>query len=370
MIGIIGAGLAGLTLAFMLLEQGVQGEEIMLWDKAQPGAGASGVPFAMMHPVHGGSLEPKSGYFEGYLLTQQWLTQLETLSQETLHHPLTLVRPARDAKVARRFGRSFERSQDFWAAHPYLKKVDNPHETYPLLQPCELAYVFEPAFIIDTAKVLATLQNHLKTQGVQCHWGVSPPVYHFEQGRWVVQCDTQNWSCKQLVIAVAEGFEDYFPNQLPMDYQRGETLVFESTAFENMSYGASAGGFLAPIGNKCITTGTTFYEGPPQDINLSIETILGKISGLIQLPKDLTLKRAWSGVRTVLRHDREPLVGPLPHENNLLLFTAFSTRGYLQIPRLAQQLAHYMLSGQREILEKYWAQRAFEAKNPVLNSET
>ena len=47
--------------------------------------------------------------------------------------------------------------------------------------------------------------------------------------------------------------------------------------------------------------------------------------------------------------DRQPLVGPVPQQDNLYVMSAFSTRGLLQIPRSARLLAELLVHGENHL---------------------
>jgi glycine/D-amino acid oxidase-like deaminating enzyme len=58
-----------------------------------------------------------------------------------------------------------------------------------------------------------------------------------------------------------------------------------------------------------------------------------------------------------VKHQREPLVGAVPGFHQLYVFSAFATKGLLQIPWLAQALAELLLQDRDRIPDYFKAGR-------------
>ena len=112
---IVGGGLAGMSLAHALSLR-MPGREVVVLEAGEPGAEASSAPQAMMHPLPGLSLAPKTGYLKAFHWTQGWLQSWSDLSSKSLLWKTSLLRPLwPNDPASSRLLRSFQTHQSSYS---------------------------------------------------------------------------------------------------------------------------------------------------------------------------------------------------------------------------------------------------------------
>jgi glycine oxidase len=361
MIAIIGAGLAGLGLAYTLLKSGFPASELQIFEAEYPGAGASGLPVALMHPTPGRTLFPKPGYADCFAYSQIWLQLLSQQSESPFVQPLRLLRPAFDDATASRFARSYARlkgafEDNIFCLEPALRQSYLPDYRLP-----ESTYVVEPAWRVEMPSLINTLKRELLSQGVL----LLPQrllSLESELGGWRLLTEKASAHFAQVVLAVAAELPKWLP-ALPIERIRGEVLVLKHAAFSRFSAAVSSGGYLLPLGGERALAGPTFYaaDSPPRSTEWSVAEIRKSLQNCVPIVAEAEVETIWSGVRTLVKHDREPLVGAVPGAPGLFVFSAFATKGLLQIPWLAQALSA-VLQGQNSAIPKYFSTSRFASE--------
>lgn len=82
-----------------------------------------------------------------------------------------------------------------------------------------------------------------------------------------------------------------------------------------------------------------------------------KIKKIIPFSETAEIVDIWSGQRTILPPHREPLVGKIPNTEGLYILSAFATKGWLQIPYSALQLARLITSQPSQIPDNFQSNR-------------
>lgn len=339
---IVGAGLAGLGLTHALLEAGFPADALTLLEARHPGAGASGLPAALMHPVPGRSLSPKSGYWTCFCYSRNWLQQLQDQAGEQIFESRLLLRPALDGNLLQRFQRSAQRLPQELRTHIQSLSGAELQAFLPDYQCHVPTWGVNPAFQVWMPRLLACLCEYIQRAGVSI---LQHPVESLEpagQGWKICGPAGEQW-VEQVVLAPGENLGRWFPD-LPLEYIRGEVLVLRHPDFARLHAAISAGGYFMPLGAGRALAGPTFYADPlPRSPAWSIAEIRRQLQKLVPAVEQAETEQLWSGRRTLVRHDREPLVGPVPGQNHLFVFAAFATKGLLQIPWLAAQLAQQLM---------------------------
>jgi glycine/D-amino acid oxidase-like deaminating enzyme len=359
-VAIIGAGLAGLGLARALLKAGLNGEHLQIFEAHSAGAGASGLPAALMHLTPGRSLFPKPGYAPCFAFSQAWLEALQSDSAEPLAEPLLLLRPALDAAVALRFERSYARLAPGLPAQISRLSATQTEAYRPLFALPEInpTYAVQPAWRVAMPALIQSLSQTLQQAGVVMHLErvsrLLPRSTSASQQGWQVQTPSGVHCFERVVLAVAADLPLWFP-ELPLQRMRGEVAVFRHPQFEGLNTALSCGGYVLPLGGQRVLAGPTFYpaEQPCQSPEWSVQQIRQGLASVVPAMAEAELEKLWSGVRTLVKHQREPLVGAVPGCHQLYVFSAFATKGLLQIPWLAQALAELLLQ-ERDILPDYF----------------
>lgn len=359
-VAIIGAGLAGLGLAKALLKAGLSGEQVQVFEAQAVGAGASGLPAALMHLTPGRSLFPKPGYARCFEFSQAWLQALQCDCTESLAEPLLLLRPALDAESARRFERSYARLEpglpaQIFSLNPVQRRSYQAHFVLP-----ENTYAVQPAWRVSMPALLRGLSQSLLQAGAKVQYErvqALLPLSSHSQG-WQVQTSSATQTFDWVVLALAADLPLWFP-ELPLQRMRGEVAVFQHPLFEGLNTALSCGGYVLPLGGQRVLAGPTFYpaEQPRQTSAWSEQQIRQGLATVVPAMAEAELMQLWSGVRTLVQYQREPLVGVVPGSPRLCVFSAFATKGLLQIPLLAQALAEQIITGQNTVPAQFNAAR-------------
>ncbi|MEZ0374342.1 MAG: NAD(P)/FAD-dependent oxidoreductase [Candidatus Sericytochromatia bacterium] len=349
-VAILGGGLAGWSLARALLEQGLPPHQLILLEARVPGAGASGVPWALLHPFPGRSLYPRPGYLAAWEYSLAWLEQLSAGGEQGLVRHLPLWRLAHEDETALRFERSWQRAQAL-TGYP-LQRLD------PQLWPgAKGLYELGQGRLVALPALLQRLRQLPISSRQSCG------KVQLEPGpdAWTLSCQPGDVRARQVVLACGSQLADYLPS-LDLACSYGEVASFRPDPDPELQTAISAAGhFVAPLGQGLYHGGATHYAAtcsqPPLSAWRSLQQSLDWLPGIAKA----RLVSLWSGIRCGLRHDREPVVGSvvghvpgLHHDNGpaapgLWVMGAFSTRGLLLIPTAATALAREILGTEAAI---------------------
>lgn len=313
-----------------------------------------------MHLTPGRSLFPKPGYARCFEFSQAWLQALQTESSGPLTEPLLLLRPARDADSALRFERSFARLPADLPAQIWRLNAEQLQAYQAFFSLPGATYAVQPAWRVAMPVLIQTLSHTLAQAGVTMHLErVRALTPHATRTGWHVHTASGIHPFDTVVLAVAEDLPNWFPG-LPLQRVRGEVGVFRHPSFADLNTALSAAdGYLLPLGAGRALAGPTFYpaEAHRHSPEWSEAQIRQGLSALVPAMAEAVLEQLWSGVRTLVQSQREPVVGAVPGSPQLFVFSAFATKGLLQMPWLAQALSRLILGGSDPIPQAFQAER-------------
>lgn len=333
-VAILGGGFAGWALQDALQAEGLPASEILLLERDLSGSGSSGVLRGMMHPFTGRSLFPRPGYLAAWHFSRRWFAELQAHSADPLYSEMPLWRLAFTPDAARQFARSFERARSTLPDYPL--QLTAPPEG--LTEGVLAAYGLSPALQVDLPRVLAQLAAR---SGVTSALRLNALQLQHAGDHWRLQSGASSWRADRLVFACGQALTRYFP-ALPLSAKRGEVVMARARhALPGMLSGG--GVYIAPLGPERLIMGATFYHATrPWSPAQSWQRLRQRFHWLPALQNAEPLQ-IWSGVRAVVQPDREALLGPVPGLANAWVMAGFGTRGLLQIPLAAQELADQLL---------------------------
>lgn len=333
-VAILGGGFAGWALQDALQAQGLPASQILLLERDLSGSGSSGVLRGMMHPFTGRSLFPRPGYLAAWHFSRRWFAALQDHSGQRLYSEMPLWRLAFTPDAARQFARSFERARS--ALPDYPLQLTAPPEG--LTEGVLGAYGLSPALQVNLPLVLAQLAAR---SGVTSALRLNALQVQHTGNHWCLQHGASTWRAERLVFACGQALKQYFP-ALSLSAKRGEVVIARARhALPGMLSGG--GVYIAPLDPERLILGATFYHaGRPWAPAQSWQRLRQRFDWLpvVQSAEPLQI---WSGVRAVVQPDREALLGPVPGLANAWVMAGFGTRGLLQIPLAAQELAAALL---------------------------
>ena len=319
---IIGAGIAGITLARELDKQNIPFEVI-----------DAGVNYSSK--IAAGLINPmvfrrmaKSWRVDEFLpYAKAFYASASKDWGKVYYHPIPIRR-----------GFAHQQEFDFWVKkqeieeyQAYLKPLTKEdHDNQEVINTCgtgevrNASYISTKQFLEDAFSWLEKT-NRLRIEKVDYN-AIDP-------------ANTSYKGIKYREIIFCEGYhglENPWFNYLPLQATKGETLTITSNEISR-SASLNRKCFVLPIENNAFKVGATYSWDNPT-LNITNEAKEELITQLQQLtPGNFEVIAQEAGVRpTVL--DRRPLLGRHPIHPSLVIFNGLGTKGYLMAPLLAKEL--------------------------------
>ena len=314
---VIGAGIAGLTLAYELSKR----HQIFLFEEGQRPQGASSLPFALLNPYRGGTARATPSDLAGLAAMRRLKTDLERQGYPSGVHFSGVLRIASSQKQATKW-------QKLHPQLPYVGQADlapSYHAPFGALWLEQGAWV-EPDVLLDSLLKAAQARGltyfpNTKVTGFQLH----PPRVLFAQAS--MPCDS---ICFCIGAQPFPSLESYVP--IPLSLHAGEVVELASEvdmpqAIAGAVYGGRRGESLYFGGN----------HRPPDVADPSApERLQRAVSWFVPELKTARRLSVWQGVRAK-KEDAQPLAQELAE--GLVYFGAFAGRGFLCALSRAQRLA-------------------------------
>jgi glycine oxidase len=314
---IVGHGLAGATLAHLLLRRG---QRIMVLDKKLPHS-ASQVAAGLINPLIGPKFNPPAHMEDCLTQSMDFFRSFEEKSGQSLYEEFLLHRIFVSEKQRALW---IDKSQNS-AFRKYARSVETREVCEKLGLKAPLGAGTQLANRLDFPLFLKLSEDKLRQAGC---WqdGI------FEEADWR--------GAKKIVFC--EGYrvmQNPWFGHLPFAPAQGEILLLENAC----SIAASNGTWIVPEKkNRCLSGSTWKHDdlesGPTEDGKNQI------IEKLSYLPKDrLKIIDHRSGVRPSTR-DRCPILGKHQKNEKMFLFNGFGSRGATIIPFYAKHMLDFMIN--------------------------
>jgi len=315
---IVGHGLAGATLAHLLLERG---QRIMVLDKKLPHC-ASQVAAGLVNPLIGPKFNIPKHMEDCLKQSMDFFGSIGEESGQTIYRELVLHRI---------FGS--EKQRDLWVGKTKMPAFGQFAQSIKTSKDCEklgfeapLGAGVQLANRLDFPLFLKLSEDKLRESGCWLDGA-------FEETDWT----------EARKIVFCEGYrvlENPWFGYLPFAPAQGEILLIK----DGPSVAASNGTWVLPENqNKCLAGATWKHE----DIE-SGPTESGKNKILKDLPLRLNgepeIIEHRSGIRPSTR-DRAPILGIHRENERMLLFNGFGSRGASTVPFYAKHMLNLMIDG-------------------------
>jgi glycine/D-amino acid oxidase-like deaminating enzyme len=326
---IIGAGLAGTSLAHQLLGRGHQ---VHLIDKGINHSTA--IAAGMVNPMVFRRMNKSWRLDEFMKDATSFYLRIEKELGQTLFHPIVIRRML-----------SSEQERNYWVERSKLPEYQ--------------AYLTE---LTPEDETYSHAENHFGSGRLKSSFWVDAKAYYernleyFERKGKLLKEDfdascfdenTLNYKGKTYDnVVFSVGYQQMnapFFQELPIQQTKGQTLRIQSAEIpENESLNRKC--FVLPLGNQIFRIGAT-YEWDNPDLTPSEEAKQELVEHLSVLGNyQYKILDQQVGVRpTVL--DRRPILGAHKTIKNLYLFNGLGTKGYLMAPTLARELCDFMFEG-------------------------
>jgi glycine oxidase len=326
---IVGAGLAGSTLAHQFLRQG---HHITIIDKGENVA--TSVAAGMVNPMVFRRMN-KSWRLDEFLPeAKQFYLSLEQLFNVKLFHPITIRRlfSSEQERV------SWLEKQQLPEFEDYLTTISEEDNAFSGATNQYGSGRVKNAFWVDSELFYNSNLAYFKDNGIQLTESFSLTEFIPEEGNYKGKIyDKVVFCCGYL------NKELPFFSNLPIEQTKGQTLtVYSQEISENESLNRKC--FVLPIGNQTFRVGAT-YEWKNDTLTTTEEAKTQLLSHLNVLGDfELKIRSQNAGVRpTVL--DRRPVLGPHPEFSKLYIFNGLGTKGYMMAPTLAREMVDFMIEG-------------------------
>ena len=344
---VLGAGIAGCSVAYALARRGIN---VTLID-ANPEAAleTSGNPAGVIYPKLTAAPSPAGDiHLRSFLFTRRLLRDLDGTdftSCGTLHLAMDADEDLRQHKIAAR------------ACDPAFVKCLSVEEAcaiagisigHPALYFKDAGYVRPPGFC----------QSLIRAGGsrITTHFGARVEKLRFENGLWQARDGAGRLIAAEptTVIANGAGFQKFLPG-LPLELLRGQvSFIRANTDSEKLSTVICHDGYVTPSLNGINYAGATFEKSATADDVLvrdddhrrNLEK-LGR--NLPALATAKTVTGGKTGYR-VAAHDRLPLAGHVPGSDGLYALLALGSHGMTTAPLLGEMVAA-MIAGDPAPLE-------------------
>ncbi len=345
-VGIIGGGLAGILTARALLERGIDGADVAVFDASDRYRGSDN-PGAMMHPFPGRLLRPRTAMITAYQFAIALLDETAIGDPEVAAFRGPMVRPLLPGDVGTSFLESWlehrrdypEVIEDRRVERAELERLGPFGETF------DEAIVYEPAYSVDLAGWLARLRVALEERRVTFRATRIDEVER-RPTSWALHAEDATNSVEKCVLAVGPMLDRWFP-ELNIDPTGGALLVVDADGLE-LNAAVSAGGHIAPIDNARWVAGATWWHDDEFETVSDADAgdaVIERVRHLIPRIAELPRRQVWRGVRAVHANDRRPIVGEVPGQTGLFVCSGFGSKGLLWAPLMASALSARIVDG-------------------------
>ena len=326
---IIGAGLAGTSLAHQLL---VRGHQVHLIDRGVNHSTA--IAAGMVNPMVFRRMNKSWRLDEFMKDATSFYLRIEKELGQTLFHPIVIRRML-----------SSEQERNYWVERSklpeyqdYLTELTPEDETYSLAENHFGSGRLKSSFWVDAKAYYERNLEYFERKGKLLKEDFDPS--NFDENTLNYKGTTYD----KVVFSVGyQQMNTPFFQELPIQQTKGQTLRIQSAEIpENESLNRKC--FVLPLGNQIFRIGAT-YEWDNPDLTPSEEAkqeLVGHLSVLGNYQYKILDQQV--GVRpTVL--DRRPILGEHKTIKNLYIFNGLGTKGYLMAPTLARELSDLMMLG-------------------------
>ena len=339
---ILGAGLAGLSLADKLWETGAS---VVVVDPNGVSGGASGTPLGLVNPATGRFATKTWKAEECYQTILETLEKVQRHSQESFYKKTGVLRPALDTKIATRMKANFD-STDwpkdwcFWLDEEELKTL------YPGIN-CVGGGIWLPIGLsVKLPEFLNTYSSLLKSRNVEFITNQEFDLSKSDKS-WSLKFDDSKIEASTVITAA--GIESNGISQwdfLTLNAVKGQIAILETKAPFPYNASVSALGYFSEYGEKSFAAGSTYehkYEHSHTDSE-GLNYILKKLALVMpSISETIVETTQWAGIRASTQ-DRMPILGKHPEFDNFYIFTGLGSKGLLFSSYLANALVGLILN--------------------------
>jgi glycine oxidase len=334
---ILGAGLAGLTLAIELLKSGAK---VCLIDINKPGAGASGAPAGLMNPATSQKARMPNDAIECIKAFDELLDFVLDDNKSEVVISQKVLRPAVDNQLENNFADSVNSGQ--WPSN-WIEWLDSNQISKIVDIQSFGGILLHIAKGINFRTWIQALDSKIRQMKGTRIYGSSYTLSSISNG---YQITTKNRVFSSKVIIDCTGSDLTYKSNYKMALVKGQTRVVNRPESLNLPLAISSYGYVLSDQFR-VVIGSTYEH--KYDTLLSTEKhdnhILKKahiIEGFH--PGKEQISERWSGIR-VSTPDRIPAIGPSESDPNLFLYFGLGSKGLFYSAYLSKVLANHLIHG-------------------------
>lgn len=324
---IVGAGLAGICLAYHLSKRNV---DVTIIDKGENWSSkiAAGLitPLVFRRMTKSWMVDDVMEYLIPFY------SQLEEETDSKLLIPLSIRRLL-----------SSEQEHEYWLKKQeqdefktYMYPISKDDETYSLAKSPYGSAKVKSAYSVD----VATFFNKMEA------W-LNGNTHFIREDFEYTKIEANNYKgITYSKLIFCEGFEvrnNPFFKELPIDPTKGQTLKVEMEGIpENESLNRKC--FILPIGKSQFRIGATYewHNSTTNTTNEARNELLNKLKYITDIEPKIISQEA--GIRPTVK-DRRPIMGQHKTEKGLYIFNGLGAKGYMLAPLLSKQFCDFLLNG-------------------------
>ena len=339
---ILGAGIAGLSMADALNEKGFS---VCVIEKSTIAAGASGTPGGLVNPATGRRGTKTWKAEECHAAIEESLEKASSFTEHPFYRKNGVLRPALLKKMARKMRDQYDKTTwvEGWCQ---WKTEEEIKEMHPGINCVDGGLWLPHGLTVDVGAYLQALGKYLRQQGVKIFTQTDPSV-QTEGDHWKIETGDQSIISTNLLHATGyETIHSTYWNHLPLHPIKGQVGLFEAPE-ELMSFDHSISslGYIARLddSNRFIQGST--YDHDFDDVipnEEGLDYLRGRMKRTLpQLEEHAKLIQQWAGVRASTPNYK-PILGRHPKHNNLHVFTGLGSKGLMYGKFLANHYAEHL----------------------------
>lgn len=342
---ILGAGLAGLSMADALLEQDI---ETVVIEKNDIAGGASGTPGGLVNPATGRRATKAWKAEQCYEAIAQNLAKVQDQTGKTFYQNNGLLRPALLEKMAIKMKAQHEKTSwpDGWCQ---WKTEEEINEIHPGITCIDGGLWLPIGLSVNVSAYLQAYARVLQDKGIKL-WTGKQPAINREQHGWHISFDDTTIQADEILFAIGRAtVNSGYWNWLPLHLIKGQVATF-STGDEPLSFSHSISslGYMARNGSaNTFVQGSTYehdfeHVKPDKEGEQYLRKRMRRT--LPQLEEKVTTVDQWAGVRTSTPN-RKPVLGRHPGHRSMHIFTGLGSKGLLYSKFLANHYVDHLTDG-------------------------
>ena len=356
MIIVVGAGIAGLSLAYELCQRGSQ---VTVLEADTIASGASGVATSYLEPRLG-TTPARAIEHEAMRRWEDYTADLEAVSGFSVGF-------RREGQIRVTLAENlvkFEKDLDARAAQNEVFEhlsAEAARKLEPALSNAIVAAAYLPHVRwVTGSKVCESLATAIRSQGGKIEERVAVTAIERQGSQLRLTTDTGSFlDAERIVLCTGMGVQDIsgLPEDIPQSRPvRGVNLILDQSALKSplKHLVKHHRGNLCPREDNQLIVGTTYEAGetslePGPDV---IEFLYRNAEPILPVVRDLLLIRVTSGLRSKVG-DGNLRLGRSTEEPNIFYSLSHAGAGYLRAPVVADEFAGFVLGGEPGALTRH-----------------